>query len=63
MSDLDVPSNIKVWNLLRHSDGQLQTNLSNGDLNDQRLEIRTWDQIAVETKAIRLDKLDQLKGM
>lgn len=63
IEETDTPSFVRVWDLTRDGDGQLQAMLTNGDLNDQRFEIRTWDQIQVETKAIRLDKLDQLKGM
>ena len=63
IEETDVPSFARVWDLTRDGDGQLQAMLTNGDLNDQRFEIRTWDQIQVEIKAIRLDKLDQLKGM
>jgi hypothetical protein len=53
----------RAGNGLGEGVGVLQTILSNGDLNDQRLEIRTQDQIAVETNALRQDKLDQLKGL
>jgi hypothetical protein len=59
----DAADRMRVWVLDRDGDHQLQALLSNGSLNDQKFEIRTWDQSEVETKAIRLDKLDQLKGM
>jgi hypothetical protein len=59
----DPADSTRVWVLNRDGDHQLQALLSNGSLNDQKFEIRTWDQSEVETKAIRLDKLDQLQGM
>jgi hypothetical protein len=63
VDNTDVPNGVKVWDLVREGEEQLQTLLSNGDLNDQKLEIRTGDQIFVESKAIRLDKQDELTGM
>jgi hypothetical protein len=33
-----------------------------GNLNDTVLEIRTWDQAAVETGGIKQDQIDRLKG-
>ena len=57
----NVPTGIQLWTLFRQGDGELQAILM-GD-SDQKFEIRTWDQIAVEKKAIQLDKLDQLKGI
>ena len=63
IEETDPTANMRVWVLNRDGDPQLQALLSNGSLNDQKFEIRTWDQSEVETKAIRLDKLDQLQGM
>lgn len=60
--DVDI-TGLKVWSLHRDGDGQLQALLTEDNVNGQKLEIRTYDQINVETNAIRQDKLDQLKGM
>ena len=60
--DVDIDG-LKVWSLHRDGNGQLQALLSDDKLNGQKFEIRTYDQINVETNAIRQDKLDQLKGM
>ncbi len=62
-AELELPNGVKAWDLFRQGNGQLQSILSNVNINDQRFEIRTYDQIAVEMKAIQLDKLDQMQGM
>jgi hypothetical protein len=58
-----APTGTKFWYLIRQDKPELQSLMYPGSLNDTVLEIRTWDQAAVETNAIKQDQIDKLKGI